>query len=195
MWGFKTQTRELALFTAVPLLLFACSHEEAEKPAEIQTNGYAITADLEFSSGKTVALKANSVISFLADPCVTKNDGDTWVWTHTYQMKEEGIQYRICLKAMIKDGTGSYNLYTNKEDYLEKQGWYIELTIKSKDRSADEHYQSRFEEGGSGKLIINSLTSDRLNGTFSADIPMSPFNGDRLKIKDGKINTKIKRIN
>ena len=58
-----------------------------------------------------------------------------------------------------------------------------------------EHYQSRFEEGGSGKLIINSLTSDRLNGTFSADIPMSPFNGDRLKINDGKINTKIKRIN
>src|SRR5699024_3933356 len=193
MLGFKTQTRELALFTVVPLLLFSCTYEEAETPVEIQTNGYAITADLEFSSGKTVALKANSAISFLADLCVTKNDGDTWVWTHTYQMKEEGIQYRICLKAMIKEGSGSYNLYTNKEDYIEKQGWYMELTIKSKDRRTDEHYQSRFVVGGSGKLTINSLNSDRLDGIFSADIPMSPFNGDRLKIKDGRINTKIKR--
>lgn len=195
MLGFKTHMRERALFTVVLLLLFACTYQEAEKPVERHPHGYAITANLEFSSGKVIALKANSAISFLADPCVSKNGGDTWAWTHTYQMKEGGVLYRICLKAMIKDGLGSYDLYTNKEDYLEKQGWYIELTVKNKDKSINEHYQSRFEEGGAGKLTIASLTADRLTGSFSADIPISSFNGNKLKIKDGRINAKIKKIN
>ena len=180
---------------ATVLLLHLTCSSESEKPDDTSPDGYDVTATLEFSSGKTMALKAHSVTPSYGSPFVEEEGKDILVWTPAYQMVEEGLQYRLSIKAAVKNRPGSYTLYTDEDDYLEVAGWSVELTVKSKDGSTDELYRSQYQEDESGVLDITSLTADRLKGTFSADVPKMPQDGEWLKIKDGKINVKIQRIN
>lgn len=174
-------------------LILSCGRE-SKNPEDGTDKGYDITADLEFSSGKVLAFKGRSVTPSIDEPFVTNNAGQTWIWTPGYQMEKEGIKYRMNLKALVKDEKANYALYTKPEDYLEVPGWYIELLVMDKSGNT-QLYQCRYEGKESGELAITALSTDRLEASFSADIPRSPDEGDHVTIKNGKVKTKIQRIN
>ncbi len=144
-------------------------------------------ATIEFESGDKIDFKHNFT---LFKPTVTHEGEAEQV---AFAVAATAGSYGISIISVIDDGPGTYSYDENFDEDGNKEGALIQFS-NYEENNVETFVPFYLPEKtmGKTKLTITSLTKDHVKATFSATL-YNINTGEKVIIKDGKLNSKINR--